>query len=133
VAQTILGPRNKPVLYAKHMAKHKVGLDQSLMQRAQHMVGGVVLVLVLVDKLCTGRIHREAKQQDGRYIKDKVKVIWCCGWWVCSWAVAGYSWCKMKACSMQVVLIRLTFWGVCLWVCRMPTSRCGEHNTWLGM
>lgn len=39
VAETILGPRNKAVLYAKHMAKHKIGLDQSLMQRSTHMVG----------------------------------------------------------------------------------------------
>jgi hypothetical protein len=39
VAETILGPRNKAVLYAKHMAKHKIGLNQSLMQRSQHMVG----------------------------------------------------------------------------------------------
>lgn len=43
VAASILGPRSKPVLYAKHMAKHKIGLDQSLMQRATHMVGGAVL------------------------------------------------------------------------------------------
>jgi hypothetical protein len=28
------------VLYAKHMAKHKVGLNQSLTTRATHMVGG---------------------------------------------------------------------------------------------
>jgi hypothetical protein len=40
VAESILGPRSKPVLYAKHMAKHKVGLNQSLMTRATHMVGG---------------------------------------------------------------------------------------------
>ena len=38
VANQILGPRNKPVLYAKHISKHKVGLNQSLWQGAQHMV-----------------------------------------------------------------------------------------------
>jgi hypothetical protein len=38
VAATILGPRSKPVLYAKHIAKHKVGLNQSLWQGAQHVV-----------------------------------------------------------------------------------------------
>lgn len=38
VAATILGPRGKPVLYAKHIAKHKVGLDQALWQGATHMV-----------------------------------------------------------------------------------------------
>lgn len=39
VAAQILAPRSKPVLYAKHISKHKVGLDQSLWQGAQHMVG----------------------------------------------------------------------------------------------
>jgi branched-chain amino acid aminotransferase len=38
VAASILGPRSKPVLYAKHIAKHKVGLNQSLWQGAQHVV-----------------------------------------------------------------------------------------------
>jgi len=41
VATTILGPRGKPVLYAKHIAKHKVGLDQALWQGANHMVSGL--------------------------------------------------------------------------------------------
>jgi hypothetical protein len=38
VASAILGPRRQPVLYAKHMAKHKVGLGQELWQRGTHMV-----------------------------------------------------------------------------------------------
>ncbi|KAF6259665.1 branched chain amino acid aminotransferase [Scenedesmus sp. NREL 46B-D3] len=38
VAAGILGPRGKPVLYAKHIAKHKVGLNQSLWQGAQHVL-----------------------------------------------------------------------------------------------
>lgn len=40
VADGLLGPRAKPVVYAKHIAKHKVGLDQRLWQRAAHVVRG---------------------------------------------------------------------------------------------
>ncbi|KAF8057631.1 branched-chain-amino-acid aminotransferase-like protein 1 [Scenedesmus sp. PABB004] len=38
VAASILGPRSKPVLYAKHISKHKVGLDDSLWKGATHVL-----------------------------------------------------------------------------------------------
>jgi branched-chain amino acid aminotransferase len=38
VADAILAPRSKPVLYAKHIAKHKVGLDGRLWRHAKHVV-----------------------------------------------------------------------------------------------
>ena len=40
VEKQLLGPREKPLLYAKHMAKQKLGIDNSLFKsdRARHMV-----------------------------------------------------------------------------------------------
>ncbi|PRW33103.1 branched chain amino acid aminotransferase [Chlorella sorokiniana] len=38
VAQQLLGPRDKPLLYAKHMAKHRIGVDRSLLRRARHVL-----------------------------------------------------------------------------------------------
>lgn len=38
VRDTILGPRSKGVMYAKHIAKQKVGLDPTIWQRANHVV-----------------------------------------------------------------------------------------------
>lgn len=52
VAQQLLGPRDtgRPLLYAKHMAKHWVGVDRRLLRCARHVllvrcagVDGVVL------------------------------------------------------------------------------------------
>ncbi|KAG2488877.1 hypothetical protein HYH03_012672 [Edaphochlamys debaryana] len=38
VATQLLGPRSKPVLYAKHMGKHKIGLTSEIWSRAQHVI-----------------------------------------------------------------------------------------------
>lgn len=38
VVQTMLAPRGKAVLYAKHMAKHKVGIKRELLRRARHVL-----------------------------------------------------------------------------------------------
>ncbi len=39
VQKQLLGPRARHALYAKHMAKHKVGLDSTIFKRASHVVG----------------------------------------------------------------------------------------------
>ncbi len=43
VSAQLLAPRGqssgRPVLYAKHMGKHKIGLGPELFRRAQHVVG----------------------------------------------------------------------------------------------
>lgn len=36
--EQLLAPRRKPVLYAKHMAKHRVGLGPELLRRARHVL-----------------------------------------------------------------------------------------------
>ena len=38
VVAQLLGQRASPLLYAKHMAKHKVGLENALFQRGVHIV-----------------------------------------------------------------------------------------------
>lgn len=38
VKDQLLAPRSRPVLYAKHMGKHKLGITGELFKRAQHMV-----------------------------------------------------------------------------------------------
>lgn len=38
VRQQLLGPRQRPVLYAKHMAKHRLGVDRCLLRRAAHVL-----------------------------------------------------------------------------------------------
>lgn len=40
VAQQLLGPRSadRPLLYAKHMAKHWVGVDRRLLRCARHVL-----------------------------------------------------------------------------------------------
>ncbi|PSC69247.1 aminotransferase class IV [Micractinium conductrix] len=38
VQEQLLAPRRKPVLYAKHMAKHRVGLGPELLRRARHVL-----------------------------------------------------------------------------------------------
>lgn len=38
VHQQLLGARERPVLYAKHMAKHRLGVDRSLLRRAAHVL-----------------------------------------------------------------------------------------------
>ncbi|PNH08681.1 Branched-chain-amino-acid aminotransferase-like protein 2 [Tetrabaena socialis] len=38
VAAQLLGPRPRPLLYAKHMGKHKAGLSNDIFRRAQHVV-----------------------------------------------------------------------------------------------
>ena len=38
VVSVFLGPRPKRYLYAKHMGKQKVGIDNAIWRRAKHMV-----------------------------------------------------------------------------------------------
>ncbi|KAG2433280.1 hypothetical protein HXX76_008347 [Chlamydomonas incerta] len=38
VRDQLLAPRSRPVLYAKHMGKHKLGITGELFKRAQHMI-----------------------------------------------------------------------------------------------
>ncbi|KAL4439885.1 hypothetical protein ABPG75_002886 [Micractinium tetrahymenae] len=38
VRQQLLGPRGKPMLYAKHMAKHRLGVPRELLRRARHVL-----------------------------------------------------------------------------------------------
>lgn len=38
VRQQLLGPRDKPLLYAKHMAKHRIGVPRELLRRARHVL-----------------------------------------------------------------------------------------------
>jgi hypothetical protein len=36
--EALLGPWEKPVLYAKHMAKHQLGVDRALLRRGRHVL-----------------------------------------------------------------------------------------------
>lgn len=54
-----MGPRQAPLLYVKHMAKHRLGVDRALLRRARHML--------LVRSACgggwaSGRKGRQAQQ-----------------------------------------------------------------------
>ncbi len=38
VRDQLLGPREKPALFAKHMAKQRMGLKRDLLQRSKHFL-----------------------------------------------------------------------------------------------
>ena len=38
VQSLLLGPRSKPLLYAKHMAKQRAGIDRDLLLRGKHVL-----------------------------------------------------------------------------------------------
>jgi len=42
VQNQILAPRSKQVLYAKHIAKQKIGLDPTLWSKANHIVSALL-------------------------------------------------------------------------------------------